>query len=87
MVDLRCFDHLLDIFPVHLLLSKALYLFLLSLGVFEEEDTDQEVEEEEGSYQDEKYEEVTIEDLIFELWALVNSSRIKCLVHDIRPPF
>ena len=59
--------------------------FLLCLLEIEEQHTDEEVQEEEVSYQDEGNKEVSSSWVIVFLRTLVFSSGIYCLIHHIIP--
>ena len=71
--------------PVKLCTRKACLFSSLSFLVLEEEDANEELEEEETSYQDEYDEEGRVSGTVLVLGTIVYFCNINGLVHNVRP--
>lgn len=87
VVNFSFLDHFLDVDPVQMLLSIPLLFFFLGLCVLQEENTNEEVDEEEGTDKDEDYKEVAVEDLVLKTGTFVFRSRVHRLSHVVGPSF
>jgi hypothetical protein len=84
---LRLKDHLLNVDPAQVLFCIALLFPSLSFREFHEQNTKEEVQEEETSDQDENDEESHVTDVVLQCGAVLDTSCVESLEHDVWPAF
>ena len=71
--------------PVKLLLVESCLFSLLSLGIFQEEHSNEEVEEEEATNKDENDKEKHLACTVLFDWTIIYFGDVYGLVHDVGP--
>jgi len=78
-------DQPLNVHPTEIFIGETFLFFSLSLIVFQEQNTNEKVEEEEAADQDEQYKVYHQLWRIIVGWSFIPSGKVKCKEHNIWP--